>query len=505
MAPAAYSVLTNRKDLTMKFTVNREAFFEAIKPAMEVAGRIFGKYNIEKYSRMTHECLNGYLNVVKNAIDSSISELSQNDKYTIPTRGNNAIQKKVCAYIINDFEKLKRITFEAYQNRIQVSASNGDIVLSIEISGKDLTAIHYQCEEEGILTVESARLWVFLASVDQCDRISISSEGDWLVKIESEQGKDAVRRFEKLTYHANPIFTHDPIYVGTIPIQMLIDGLRSVMFATHSKHSPDNLKAIIVCISPNHLRFIGSNGSMFSVCDIHSAQSISEKKICFALSSDIFESLIKTLRAMKGGDIEIYRGSKSRTGNKPWDILIKQNNAVLSFKVRNTDKYKSAIESILDTDYKYRASTKAEEWISILNSLKPSRFKADSIMSIKADFIEGNFHVEISSNRGRIVSYIPFSYEAGFFYIDAKSIKNEEVSINTHVTHLASIFKNTKPDDILTFEFGRKKSVTKKKKPKHFGNWCLVSYPSKVNKSTGYRQELFAMFQVNARKDNSND
>ena len=486
----------------MKFTVNRKAFIEAIKPAMGVAGKEFGKYNIEKYSRMTHQTLNEYLGSVKEAITSSISEVSQNEKYTILTKARNTIQKKVLAHIIGDFEKLRRITFEAYKDRIIVSSSNGDIVLSIEMSGEDLTSIGYKCEKGGSLTVESARLWVLLESLKKCDKLIFSFDGECLVKIESEQKKDAIRQIEKLFYHVKPSFERGPTFVTATSSRILADGLRSVMFAVDTKGQH---KAVIVCISKDRLRFIGSNGQQFAVYDIQFEQEISKKSICFAISKDIAESLIRTLSKMKDKDIEIWRGPKARSGEKPWNILFKQGNTILSFVVENGDRLKSTIEDISDYDYKYRASTKAEEWILIFNNTKPSRIAKSPLISIKADFIEGCFELEHHSGGCRITSCIPFSYEAGISYIDTKSIKSEEISLKPYFVHLAKILKKAKPDDILKFEFGSKHTSSRKGKYKHINHWGIIRYPVKTNKSKGISKKLVALFQINPGKDNSHD
>ena len=142
----------------MKFTIDRKALIEIIQPAMEVAGRKLGRYNIEKYSGITHQTLSDYTRTVKKAINSSISEVCQNEKYTILATVKNRIQKHVHSQIIEDYGKLRRITFGARNDKITVSASNGNIMFVSEISGEGLTSLGYKCEKEGVLTVEFSKM-----------------------------------------------------------------------------------------------------------------------------------------------------------------------------------------------------------------------------------------------------------------------------------------------------------------------------------------------------------
>ena len=486
----------------MKFTVDRMAFMEVIKLAMAVAGRKLGRYNIKKIANLPSHSSDEYVRKVHKAINSAISKQYPGKEYNSLTYGKqHSINSEVIDVVGADNKQLRRITFNVCKDEVTVSASNGVIVLNSKIVGEDLNDLAYECEEEGVLTVESPILQKYLKSLEKYERLVFSHDSSSIVTIQSEQ-KGAIRRFEQCHYHVNPITVGKTKFVEALKPKILTDGLRNVMFAVKSKSLNGRPARVVAQVSPDKIRLVGGHGEWVAVNDIYLKKSYCKKIVGFILTRDIAISLAETFPKMQNKEMEIWYISKQKNHGI---VVFKQGNTSIYTPVYKTNaKYSSVIGSA-DNDYKYKVSIKAEEWKSIFDHIKPPRIASNSLMNIKIDFIEGYFDVELHSNDCRIASCISFAYDSGFSYVDIKSIKNEEVVFKSYFIHLASIFQKAKPNDTLKIEFGNNHITSQKEKDERVKRYGLVRYPIKTNKSKGTVQKLVAIFHIHPGKENEND
>ena len=342
--------------------------------------------------------------------------------------------------------------------------------------------------------------WKFLDSLDKYDRIVFSFGSDCIVTIESEQKKGATRQLERLLYHVSPCSGKGAKFLAEIPAKVFVEGLRSVMFALALKKTPDGHRTIIISIKKDRLRFIAGD-RLIAICDFKFDRPLSKMGVRFSISREITDSLLRALPQMKDKNIEVWRGTQSNSCGKVKSVFLKQDKQVLSFAIQNLKKKKTFIEEFSD-DYQYKANSKAENWILIFNSIKAKLIEANPLISITADFIDGEFNIEYHSKGSRMKSAIPFVYDSGFSYIDTKSIQNEDVSFQAYCTHLARVFKEFKPQDTVKFEFGHKNSESQDQKDNNIPKWGLIRFPVKTRNAKGITKSLIALFQVKPRKEN---
>ena len=204
MVPAAYSVICKRKDSKMKFTVNRKAFMKVISPALAVAGRKSEKYKVEKVAKIPSHTLDTCVRDVHEKIMSETSRQYPGKEYgSLTWKQKHSINQQVYMTAEVDFERLRRVTIIVCKEKLTISASNGSIVLKTEIAGDDLDDLAYRCDEEGILTVESSCLKLFLETLEKYDKLVFSSDCSSIVTIQSEQNKGGIRTVEQCPNRTN--------------------------------------------------------------------------------------------------------------------------------------------------------------------------------------------------------------------------------------------------------------------------------------------------------------
>jgi len=484
----------------MKFTVNRESFIEAIRPAMEVAGKSSKKYDVEKYLGVTSLLVDECERAVSKAIRSAFTKCCQDEKYNSLNRARNDIEKEACAYLRRDFNQLRRVTIDAQENEIIVSSTNGLVTVTTIISGDDLTALDYKFEEKGLLTVETGHLWIFLQSLERYDRLIFSYDCDCRVLIQSEK-KGAERRFEKFLYHVEPTYVYNPIMVAKISPKTFADGLKNVAFAVEDKNcAPDN-QHLVVKILPKRLRLVGSNGELIAVNDIHCAHDLHKKKVGLMIDRNLTRSLIKFLTTIGGDEVEICYAKDTRSKKYIWPILFRQGHTILSVPVENYNNKKFLIDEYLKHDYKHKVIIKPDDWKLIIGNKKcPIGIAGLPVADIKLDFVEGYFNVK-HGHRIKTESSVPFIYDSSIRLVDIESITSDETLLTPNSGYFVQMLQKGKPQDHISIELGVNRQKSHKKKKAVLEDMILATYPVKEVKARGTKEQLFLIFPRKS-KDN---
>jgi DNA polymerase III sliding clamp (beta) subunit (PCNA family) len=294
------------------------------------------------------------------------------------------------------------IELQSSSNKIIASACIGSALIKVTVLEKDYYNLQYYCHEEGTTTVNAINFMNSLASFAPTDSIVISTSNGRLTIADETNEDDYQALLENNEGLYLPTIADCFDKSMTIDRKILIDGLKSVAFAMGHAITQEHYMVLLIEASKNKVRFAAGTGARFAVKDFH-GNGIVDGKASFVLPCyDIF-NLISILSKSSANKIQIKQSETYMDSIVPNQIFVEFNEtSIILFQAEPSVVYPS-MDTIIDYDYKNRASAKLSDWkraIKGITATDNKEFKEGIGVhnsTVSADAKRGYFVVEATT------------------------------------------------------------------------------------------------------------
>lgn len=419
----------------MKFNITAKQFVQAVKPAVVIAQKIFGK---------DYGCNN------------------------------------------KSFEG--NLTIEADAGNVSIYAKSETADIRVRIGQKD----SYQPHHDGIVTIDALGLMNSLKSFRSTDILTISAE-DQYMKITRESNDNRNILLPTIPFKIqSPLIQNKSVQECVVDRSYFVKGFQAVAYAM-------GFYPLLRCLCfesvGNHIEFVAGSGDRYSRLEIINDTLLkSDEDIGILFPSIHVFNIIKIFMDSNLPDIRIRTVEAVPEEHLREQVVLDNDNITLNlYSTEELTSYPE-VTSVINHEYKNRFSTYVKDWIFVSEAIKATYHLHDlssSTADVIANLSQGCLEVQTSSEM-HIESKIDFNVED--YVADTSRGESHKPWFRCDSQYLVELVKNAHPDDIVTicFDDQAKYAETPIDKP-YMKKPVLIIYPDRIS-ADGTKEKFHTLF-----------